>query len=95
MARTDRPDSFFLKDVRLMDPATGVDMNGHLRVEKGLVAEFGAIAVPSSGIPVWEGEGSVVTPGLVDVHAHFREPGFEYKETIASGSTVHNHSRTP
>ena len=86
MARTDRTDSFFLKDVRLMDPATGVDMNGHLRVEKGLVAEFGAIAVPSSGIPVWEGEGSVVTPGLVDVHAHFREPGFEYKETIESGS---------
>ena len=86
MARKDSADSFFLKDVRLLDPATGLDMNGHIRVENGLVAEFGSIPAPSSGMPVWEGEGSIVTPGLVDVHAHFREPGFEYKETIESGS---------
>lgn len=86
MDRSDRERSFFLKDVRLLDPATGVDLTGDLRVEQGRVKEFGNIPPPGPSIPVWEGEGCVVTPGLVDVHAHFREPGFDYKETIGTGS---------
>jgi dihydroorotase len=86
MDRSDRERSFFLRDVRLLDPATGVDMIGDLRVEQGRVKEFGTIPPPGPSIPVLEGEGCVVTPGLVDVHAHFREPGFDYKETIGTGS---------
>lgn len=35
---------------------------------------------------VIQATGQLLTPGLVDIHVHFREPGFEYKETIATGS---------
>ncbi len=79
--------SFFLKNVRLVDPAHGLDEDGDLQVEQGRVVSYGSIALPKDGrIPVLDGTGCIVTPGLVDVHAHFREPGFEYKETIETGS---------
>lgn len=47
------------------------------------------------GAEIIEGNGLVVAPGFVDVHTHLREPGFEHKETIATGSAsaakgVHN-----
>ncbi len=79
--------TYFLKDVRLLDPSQGLDREGHLHIRDGKVAGIGDLEIPRSGKgPVIAGNGWVVAPGLVDVHAHFREPGFEYKETIATGS---------
>lgn len=54
-------------------------------IEDGVIKEIGAnIEAPTAEI--FDANGKAVLPGLVDVHVHFREPGFEYKETIASGS---------
>lgn len=79
--------TYFLKDVRIVDPSQGLDREGHLHILDGKVAGFGDLEIPRSGKgPVVAGNGWIVAPGLVDVHAHFREPGFEYKETIATGS---------
>ncbi|MHB8543731.1 MAG: dihydroorotase [Leptospirales bacterium] len=87
MPDLNRENSFFIKDVRLMDPAHSLDQEGHLHVEQGRVVSYGSIQLPKdSRIPVYDGAGCIVTPGMVDVHAHFREPGFEYKETIETGS---------
>jgi dihydroorotase len=61
---------------------------GHcdVRVVDGLVAEVGAGLSASAGALVLDAEGCVVTPGLVDIQVHFREPGREDAETIETGS---------
>jgi dihydroorotase len=71
---------------RLIDPANRIDGEFDLQVEHGKVA-----AVVPRGEGSREGEsieaaGRWVVPGLVDMHCHLREPGFEYKETIFTGT---------
>lgn len=54
-------------------------------VREGCIAAIDA-GLKREGIPVLQAEGLLVVPGLVDVHVHFREPGFSEKETIRTGS---------
>src|SRR5262249_57580469 len=56
---------------------------GVLREGGGMGAVGGALEAGDA--PVYEARGCWVLPGLVDMHVHLREPGFEYKETIATG----------
>jgi dihydroorotase len=73
---------------RVIDPANGVDMKGDLLIVDGRIAAVGpklALREPQ-GERVIEAAGLVVTPGFVDLHTHLREPGFEYKETIETGT---------
>lgn len=68
----------------ILDPANKLHRNGDLRIEDGkIVASGGGAWSPDRVI---EATGMYVTPGLIDVHVHFREPGDEEEETIASGS---------
>jgi dihydroorotase len=76
---------FFLRDVRLLDPASGLDAPGGLLVLDGRIADVGTVSPPES-VPVLEGSGAVLCPGLVDARARLGEPGFEYRETIASAA---------
>lgn len=77
------------RNVRLLDPETGLDATGSLLTEGDRIADLGpglfAGGVPS-GIDVVEGEGLVLAPGLIDMHASLREPGFEHQETIATAA---------
>ncbi len=59
---------------------------GFLHIKRGRIEQVGVGTVASEGIPVLDGAGLVCAPGLIDMHVHFREPGQEEKETIASGS---------
>ncbi len=70
---------------RIVDPSQDLDREGDLVIEDGRVA---AIEPPGSakGDIVRDVRGLVVTPGLIDLHVHLREPGFEYKEDIESGT---------
>jgi dihydroorotase len=62
-----------------------VDREGDLLIEDGRIA--GIVAAGSaSGDVVRDVRGKLVTPGLIDIHVHLREPGFEYKEDIESGT---------
>jgi dihydroorotase len=74
-----------ITDVRLIDPASGVDEPGSLLVRGGKIADLGRIQGPP-GIPTLAGEGAVLCPGLVDIRVSLGEPGFEYRETIASAA---------
>jgi dihydroorotase len=77
-----------LKGGRVLDPAAKTDATLDLLIEDGRIARCGKglKAEPSTGIEVIDCRGRLVVPGLIDMHTHLREPGFEYKETIASGS---------
>lgn len=77
---------------RLIDPAAGIDEVTDLVLEDGKVAYVGKAEnyeTPSEGASgggeVIDAAGMIVSPGLIDPHVHFREPGGEHKETIATG----------
>ena len=74
---------------RLLDPATGRDEPGDLLLRGGVIARLGPPGSASDAgayAEVIDASGLWVTPGLIDMHVHLREPGEEYKEDIASGS---------
>lgn len=64
----------------------GVFKVADLRVANGVIDAVGENLAPRTQDMVIDGRGRHLLPGLVDLHVHFREPGFSYKETIASGS---------
>jgi dihydroorotase len=68
---------------RVIDPANGVDEKTDLLIEGGRIAGIGSGLKADKTI---DAAGKIVAPGLVDIHVHFREPGFEPKETIETGS---------
>jgi len=70
----------------VVDPATRTDEPLDLLIVDGVVAETGLGISVGEDARIVDAEGSVVTPGLVDMHVHLREPGREDEETIESGS---------
>ncbi|HEX6069600.1 MAG TPA: dihydroorotase [Longimicrobiaceae bacterium] len=71
---------------RIIDPSRGTDEVLDLLLVDGRVAEVGVSLSAPDGAERIDAGGLLVTPGLIDVHVHLREPGGEHKETIASGS---------
>ena len=76
-----------IRRARLIDPSVGVDFVGDILAANG---EIIALQQKIEGLPddcvVIDAAGLVACPGFIDLHAHLREPGYEYKETIASGA---------
>jgi dihydroorotase len=70
---------------RVFDPGSGRDEVGDLLLAEGNIAAVGQLT-PPSGARRLSAEGRIVSPGLIDLHVHLREPGFEHKETIATGT---------
>jgi len=83
-----KPGSLFIKNVHYFDPSEGVNGFGSVLIRDGHVESVGRgeVSGNSETVPVIEGGGGLLCPGFVDLHAHFREPGYEYKETIETGS---------
>jgi dihydroorotase len=76
---------FLIRGAWVVDPSRGVDGRRDIAVQKGRVLAVEP-AIDPGAAPVIDAGGLHAFPGLVDVHVHFREPGYEYKETIATGS---------
>ena len=76
-----------IRGARLVDPASALDATLELRLAGGRIASVGR-SPGEPGDAVFEADGLVAVPGLCDMHVHFREPGFEYKETVASGAAA-------
>jgi dihydroorotase len=71
---------------RVVDPGNSVDAVQDLLVENGKVARLGARIPAPPGATIVEAAGKLVCPGFIDMHVHLREPGQEYKETVATGT---------
>lgn len=72
-----------IKNVRLVDAAS--ERSGDLYIHEGRLCAFGKqLAIPDT--PILQGGGRTLLPAFVDLHAHFRDPGFPHKENILSGS---------
>ena len=79
-------EKILIKGGRIVDPAQCVDIVGDLLIREGRVEVIEKSIGSVEGAQVIEAAGAVVSPGFIDLHCHLREPGFEYKETIATGT---------
>ncbi|MBT9166332.1 MAG: Dihydroorotase [Chloroflexi bacterium] len=94
--------NLLIQNGRIIDPSQGMDCIGDLLVADGRIAQIGGqtsrpplyngATVGSPGgagycrLSVLQAQGMIVCPGFIDLHCHLRQPGFEEKETIASGT---------
>jgi dihydroorotase len=83
-------DHVLIRNGRVIDPANNLDEVCDVLILDGKIAEIGRFngAVAKSVERVIDATGKLVSPGLIDIHVHFREPGDEEEETIASGSAA-------
>jgi dihydroorotase len=79
-------DVLFIEGGRVIDPASGVDGVRTVVVRDGKVAEVAERLERPRDARGLDARGKWVTPGFVDLHVHLREPGQEYKETVATGA---------
>jgi dihydroorotase len=77
--------SLLIRGGHLIDPSQGVDQVGDLLIAEGQIVQIGGTVIPSKAQNL-DATGLAVCPGFIDLHCHFREPGFEDKETIATGT---------
>jgi dihydroorotase len=75
-----------LRGARVIDPSQGVDDIRDLLLAEGTITGSDREIAPPEGTEIIDVAGLVVSPGLIDVHVHLREPGGEHKETIATGA---------
>jgi len=75
-----------LKGGRIIDPSRGFDQTADLLVQDGAIAGVGRGLGAPDGAETMDVAGLVVAPGLIDLHTHLREPGYEDRETIATGA---------
>ena len=80
------PRPVLVKGGRIVDPAQGMDERGDLLILDGVVAVIQTEIASPDGARVIDAAGLVACPGFIDLHCHLREPGFEYKETTATGT---------
>ena len=78
----------WIKGARVIDPLNSMDEVADILVRDGAIAAVGHLAPDTApeDCRIIEAAGLVAGPGFIDLHAHLREPGFEYKETIATGT---------
>ncbi len=79
-----------LKRGRVVDPQVGLDTVADVIVRDGRIVEIGSDLTIPKGVTIECAE-KVIVPGLVDIHTHLREPGFEYKEDVATGTRAAAH----
>jgi dihydroorotase len=80
--------SILIKGGRIIDPSRNFDKVGNILIEKGTIKSYPEDIKKlekDSAVKAIDARGKIVAPGLVDLHVHLREPGYEHKETIRTG----------
>jgi dihydroorotase len=79
-------DSLLIRGGRVIDPSQDIDKTASLLVKEGKIAWLGEGNPPEDDYAVLDAGGLIVCPGFIDLHCHLRQPGYEAKETIATGT---------
>ena len=79
--------ALLIKNARIIDPANDVDEIGSILIKDGIIQQTGH-NITESAPQVIDATSLVACPGFIDLHCHLREPGFEEKETVASGAAA-------
>jgi len=79
--------SLAIRGGRVIDPANGLDAVADVLIDGGRIAAVSPDAGKDASETI-DASGLVVCPGFVDIHTHLRQPGFEHKETIATGTAA-------
>lgn len=80
-------EKILIKNGRVIDPANRIDAVMDILIDNGKIIEIGKkLQTPNSELQTIDASGKIITPGLIDMHVHLREPGYEYKETIKTGT---------
>ncbi|HVT96136.1 MAG TPA: amidohydrolase family protein, partial [Acidobacteriaceae bacterium] len=83
------PTPILVRNGRLIDPASNLDAARDVLVRDGKVAAIETAGkIKAAGAEIVDAKGLIVSPGLIDIHVHLREPGQGYKETIATGTAA-------
>ncbi|GAB4366769.1 MAG: dihydroorotase [Calditrichia bacterium] len=80
------PERILLKGGQVVDPANKINKQVDIVIESGKIVELGQIPDANFSGDILDCSGKIISPGWLDMHVHLREPGYEGKETIASGS---------
>lgn len=78
--------NLLIKGGRVIDPSQGIDEVLDVVVESGVIKGLGKGLAAPADARIVDAAGMIVTPGLIDMHVHLRDPGLEYKEDIVSGT---------
>ena len=101
----ERKEDMIIKGARIIDPANGLDTLGDIVIRKGKIADIDTYGemekkeirkqkITQENEEILDASGWIAAPGLIDVHVHFRDPGFTYKEEIDRKSTRLNSSHS-
>ena len=80
------PMDILIKNGRIIDPANNIDETADLLIQEGRVSKIACNISPGAEMEIIDATGQFVVPGFIDMHTHLREPGYEYKETIKTGT---------
>ncbi len=80
--------SLLLTGGRVVDPANNFDSIADVLILDGKISAVGKKLSPPAGVDAFDASEKIVSPGLIDLHVHLREPGQTAKETIATGTAA-------
>jgi dihydroorotase len=78
--------SLLIKNGRVVDPANSLDAVQDVLISGARIERVGPDLPLAAGTTVLDATGKIVCPGFIDIHVHLREPGYEYTETVATGT---------
>ena len=78
--------SLLLRGGRVIDPANNLDAVQDVLIADDKIERLGRSLEAPAGAEIVDANGKIVCPGFIDIHVHLREPGYEYKETVATGT---------
>ena len=77
--------TFIIKNGTIVNPAVHESFKADILIDNGVVMKIERDGIDMKNVDVLDADGMIVSPGFIDLHVHFREPGFEHKEDVLTG----------